>query len=106
MAPVTPRVPANVPFPAVSVPIVAAFVNRFVDEAVVVKNDVEVACVRVTLPEKVLTPVQVLVSESNVLDAALIVIELPRAKFVPLIVPREPEMRPDPIVVVDVRRPF
>ena len=33
-------------------------------------------------------------------------IELPRAKLVPLIVPNDPEMSPEPIVVVATTRPL
>ena len=104
--PVTPSVPANDPLPPVNVPTVALFVNKFVELAVVVKKEVEVACVSVTLPVKVLVPLQVLMSESRVEEAAETVIDEPRAKLVPLIVPREPEMRPEPMVVVDTTRPF
>src|SRR3989344_3020341 len=41
--PVTPSVPEKVPLPPVSVPIVAVFVKRFVELAVVEKRAVEVA---------------------------------------------------------------
>src|SRR3989344_4244683 len=47
VSPVTPSVPENVPLPPVNVPIVAAFENRFVEEAVVEKKVVEVAFVSV-----------------------------------------------------------
>ena len=52
------------------------------------------------------SPVHVLVLARSVEDAAVTVIELPRAKSVPLMVPRDPEMRPEPMVVVDTTRPF
>lgn len=105
-APVTPSVPAKEPFPPVNVPIVPAFVKRFVELAVVLKNEVEVACVNVTFPLKVFVPVHVFVSERSVDDAAVTVIVEPLAKFVPLIVPSDPEMSPEPIVVVEITRPF
>ena len=105
VAPVTPSVPANVPFPPLSAPIVALFENRFVEEAVVVKNEVDVACVSVRLPLNVFTPLHVFVLASKVEDAAVMVILDPRAKSVPLIVPSEPEINPEPMVVVDVRGP-
>ena len=106
VAPVTPSVPANEPLPPVRVPTDATFAYKFVELAVVVKNEVDVACVSVTFPLKVLTPLQVFVLASNVEDAAVIVTESPRAKFVPLIVPKEPLMSPEPIVVVETTRPF
>lgn len=49
---------------------------------------------------------QVLRSVNNVDDAAVTVMLLPRAKFVPLMVPRDPEIRPEPMVVVDTTRPL
>jgi len=70
------------------------------------KKEVEVACVSVTLPLKVLVPLHVLVSERRVDDAAETVMDEPRAKFVPLIVPNEPLIKPEPIVVVETRSPF
>jgi len=48
----------------------------------------------------------VLMSASAVDDAAVTVIEAPRLKSVPLIVPSDPEMSPEPIVVVDTSFPF
>ena len=104
--PVTSNVPAKEPLPPVKVPNVPALENRFVEEAVVVKNDVEVACVSVTLPLKEFTPVHVLVFARRVEDAAVTVTLEPRAKSVPLMVPSEPEISPEPIVVVDTSFPF
>ena len=49
---------------------------------------------------------QAFLSASAVEEAAVTVIEFPLAKFVPLIVPRDPEISPEPIVVVDTSFPF
>jgi len=48
----------------------------------------------------------VFLSDKSVLEAAEIVIEPPLLKFVPLIVPRDPEINPEPIVVVETTSPF
>jgi len=45
-------------------------------------------------------------SPSAVDDAAVIVTEAPRAKLVPLMVPSDPEINPDPMVVVETSKPF
>ena len=84
----------------------STLVDRSALARLVIAKDVEVACVSVALPLKVFTPVQVLVFARRVEDAAVTVIEAPRLKSVPLMVPREPEMSPEPIVVVDTTRPF
>ena len=105
-APVTPSVPVNDPLPPVKVPMVALLLYKLVELASVAKKFVVVAFVRVTFPVNVLTPVHVLVFASNVEEAAVTVIEEPRLKSVPLIVPKEPLMSPEPIVVVETTRPF
>ena len=105
VAPVTPSVPANEPLPPANVPTDATLVYRFVELAVVAKNEVDVACVSVTFPENVLAPLQLLMSARSVLDAAVIVMEFPRAKFVPFIVPNDPDISPDPIEVVATTEP-
>ena len=103
--PKVPR-PVNVPLPPVKVPILALLENRALELAVVLKKEVEVACVRVTLPVNVFAPVQLLMSASSVEEAAVTVMDEPRAKSVPLIVPKEPLIKPEPMVVVDTTRPF
>ena len=106
VAPVTPKVPPNVPLPPVKVPILALLEKSADELAVVLKKEVEVACVRVTLPVNVFAPVQLLMSASSVEEAAVTVMDEPRAKSVPLIVPKEPLIKPEPMVVVDTTRPF
>ena len=51
-------------------------------------------------------PVHVLLLARRVEDAAVTVTLEPRAKSVPLMVPSEPEISPEPIVVVDTSFPF
>ena len=103
---VTPSVPPKDPLPAVRVPTVPELLYKLVELASVAKKLVEVAFVRVTFPVNVFTPVHEFVSLKSVDDAAEIVIELPRAKLVPLMVPSEPLINPEPIDVVETTRPF
>jgi hypothetical protein len=56
--------------PMVSEPTEAVCAERFVEEAVVEKKVVEVALAKVVFPENVVVPVNVLLSPSNVDDAA------------------------------------
>lgn len=104
----TPRMPDSLSTPIEVVATIdpSAFVERIAFVRFVIAKEVEVACESVTFPVNVFAPLQVLMSERSVEDAALIVIELPRAKLVPLIVPREPEINPEPMVVVETTRPF
>ena len=80
----TPLPAVVVAEPRVSDPKLALAAKRFVELAVVAKKFVLVALVRIVLPPNVL------LSESSVEDAAVIVIALPTLKAVLLIVPREP----------------
>ena len=57
-SPVTPSVPEIEPLPAVSVPIAAVLVKKLVDEAVVAKNVVDVACWRLVFPVAVSAPAE------------------------------------------------
>ena len=88
------------------VPIAAVLEKNAEDDAVVLKRAVEVACESVTFPVNVFALLQLLMSARRVEEAAVTVIELPRAKLVPLIVPSDPLIKPDPIVVVETTRPF
>ena len=81
--PVTPRVPAKVPLPAVREPIDAVFVKRFVDDAVVLKSDVVVAAEAVRVV-RVEAPVTESVPRS---DEFPVVVAPPRMVRPPVAVP-------------------
>jgi hypothetical protein len=81
--------------------------TRFVVEAVPeIDRFVDVAFVSVTLPVKVLVPEKVLESVRRVDDAAETVMESPLLNVVPLMEPREPVMRVEPMLVVAMTEPF
>ena len=105
---IVPSDPLIKPEPIVVVATIepSTLVDRSALARLVIAKDVEVACVSVTLPLKVFTPLHVFVLASKVEEAAVTVIESPLPKFVPLIVPSEPLIKPEPIVVVETTRPL
>src|SRR3989338_6483674 len=85
---------------SVSVPMFAVCENRFVDDAMVEKRFVVVAFENTLLPENVL------LSASNVEEAAVTVMLSPRLNVVPFTVPREPVSKFVPILDVATTLPF